>query len=72
MNFYAYIPREDGSEPTGSSGTVIFQNEEFKTLNGVIRRCKYKLNWNSHPFEIYTFDKFYDDSSFKLMYKNKP
>ena len=60
MNFYAYIPREDGKEPCGTANKVL--SREYKTLWNFI---KFRLGSNSR-FRIYSFTNFYDDSTFKL------
>jgi len=60
MNFYAYIPREDGKEPCGTANK--FLSREYKTLRNFI---KFRLG-NDSRFRIYSFTNFYDDSTFKL------
>ena len=60
MNFYAYIPKKDGTEPCGTVNKVL--SREYKTLRNFI---KFRLG-NDSRFRIYSFTNFYDDSTFKL------
>lgn len=65
MKFYIYnenVPL--GSESLGSQGKMII--EDLKTLKGAINRAK--RSGYTH-FRIYTFSNFYDDSTFKEVYK---
>lgn len=66
MNFYAYIPREDGTEPCGTANRFMSSNE-YKTLKSFIR---FRLGNNS-KFRIYSFINFYDESSFILLRKEE-
>lgn len=58
MNFYAYIPKADGTEPLGTSGKILFQ---LKTVRGAVRRCRNALG---KRFRLYTYSSFYDESTF--------
>lgn len=64
MKFYAYIPREDGTEPMGTDHTTLF---ELKTIKGAIKRAGRSLN--SLYFRLYTYQNFYDDKTFRLVYE---
>jgi hypothetical protein len=59
QQFYACI-----DETLGSHGKHIFR--DLKTKRGVINRM---LSYKYEHFSIYTFVNFYDDKSFKLVYK---
>jgi hypothetical protein len=66
MKLYAYVPREDGTEPVGSSNRMLF---ELKTIRGAKNRCE--SIWKNKRYKIYTYYNFYDDSTFKLLYEKK-
>jgi hypothetical protein len=65
MKYFAYIPREDGSEPMGTEHKILF---ELKTMRGAIRRARRSLG---DRFKLYSYTKFYDDKTFKLI-KRQP
>ena len=64
MKFYAYIPTDEGREPLGTEHNTLF---ELKTVKGAIKRSRQSLG--STNFRLYTYWNFYDDSTFKLVYK---
>lgn len=67
MNFYAFIPRPDGSEPLGSSGKLIIR--DLKTLKGVINRINTLPYWVKCGFVVNTFgDNFYNEREFKTVH----
>jgi len=70
MSFYAYIPRPDGTEPTGTTNKAIIR--DLKTLNGVIKRLLTWHGWNEQPFRVFTFSNIYDDKTHKLIYTHTP
>lgn len=61
MNFYAYIPREDGSEPVGSDNRLIIR--DLKTIRGVKKQCS-KI-FKNKKYRLFTFSNFYDESTFR-------
>lgn len=61
MQFYAFIPREDGSAPCGTEGQRIIK--DLKTVKGAVNRLKGFSTWNSKPFKLFTFSNLYDDST---------
>jgi hypothetical protein len=64
-NFYAYNGNAElGHEPCGTEGRHIWQ--DLKTLRGAIKRME-ALGYKS--FRIYTFWNFFDNKTFKLVYK---
>ena len=68
MQFYAYIPSPDGIEPMGTANRAIIR--DLKTVKGAINRLKRFPRWNSKPFLVFTFSNFYDQSTFKQVYKH--
>lgn len=65
MNFYCYKGTHPlGEEPIGTADRYIYRNR--KSLVILIRRL---LSYGWTTFSIYTFTNFYDDSTFKLVYK---
>lgn len=65
MKFYAYIPRADGSEPTGGSGRILF---ELKTVEGALKRARKILG---DRFKLYGYTNFYDERTFKPYHLTK-
>lgn len=65
MNFYAYLPDKDGSEPCGTDNRIVSKNE-YKTLSSFMRYrlIPYYSN-NFNLFKVFTFTNFYDDKTFK-------
>ncbi len=57
MKFYAYIPREDGTAPCGTSDQTIF---ELKTKRGAINRGKRILGG---VFRLFSYTNLYDDTT---------
>lgn len=70
MNFYAYIPRPDGSAPLGTGDRFIIR--DLKTIGGVVKRLKGIDRWNQSGFIVQTFTNFYDDKTFKTVFTHKP
>jgi len=66
MKFYAYIPTDEGREPMGTEHRTIF---ELKTIKGAIKHAKRRLG--STNFRLYIYWNFYDNSTFKLVYKGE-
>ena len=64
--YYAYIPRDDGTEPIGSENKTMF---ELKTNAGAIRRCK--RYFGNKRFRLHTYTNFYDDITFRLVHEQK-
>jgi len=65
QNFYAYKGNEElGKESLGTEGRWIWK--DLKTLRGAVKRMN-ALRYAS--FRIYTFWNFYDNKTFKLVYK---
>ena len=62
MRYYAYIPREDGSEPLGSANRMLM---DLKTPQGAIKRAKRYMGDN---IKVFSFTNFFRDSTFKLIY----
>ena len=65
MQYYAYIPREDGTEPMGTENRLIIK--DLKTSRGALRRCL--RAFGDKPFNLYTFTNFYSDATFTLIYR---
>jgi len=67
QNFYVYKGiSELGQESLGTEGKHIWR--DLKTLRGAIRRMRL---YGYESFRIYTFSNFYDDKTFKLVYKRE-
>lgn len=69
MNFYAYNTDKCGDVPLGeeslgTDGKAIARH--YKTLRGMINNLN-KAGWKH--FRIYTFVNFYDNKTFKEVYK---
>jgi hypothetical protein len=65
MKLYAYIPREDGTEPTGSEKQWLLSHQ---TIAGAIKAiCKNKT-WGESNFIIKGYTNFYDEKTFKHLY----
>jgi len=60
--YYAYIPREDGTEPTGSANRAMWEGAGG---NFAIRMAKRRLGTDNYVLLSYT--NFYDDSTFKVI-----
>ena len=63
VNYYGYISREDGSEPTGSEGRILFT---LKTKSGAIKRCQRVLG---KRFKLYTYTNLYNNNTHILIWK---
>lgn len=66
MKYYAYIPREDGSEPMGSG---LGENTLFECKGGLryaIPMAKRRLR-NRDNFVLISYTNFYDDKTFKIL-----
>lgn len=59
--YYAYVPKDDGSEPLGTMAHHLF---ELKTHRGAVERVRRVLG---PKFRLYTYRNFYDDSTFSLV-----
>jgi hypothetical protein len=66
MRFYGYLGHDAlGCEPLGTQGRHL---KELKTIRGAI---KHFTTWfNDKPFTLYSYGNFYDDETFRLVYKN--
>ena len=63
--FYAYSGLyELGKEPCGSDGRMLF---ELKTTLGAVNRCA--RVFKDKPFMLYTYTNFYDNKTFRLVYR---
>jgi hypothetical protein len=69
MNFFAYIPNEEGDEPLGT-----YHNRhilpEFKTVRGAINYLNRKVGWNDKPYVLKSFEDYWDKTTFKTVYTN--
>lgn len=64
--YYAYKgDAELGSEPCGTEGRHVW--EDLKTTKGAVRRMQGL--YGNKSFKIYSFTDFYDNKTFKLIYK---
>jgi hypothetical protein len=61
MKFYAYKPREDGTEPVGTIDARLF---ELKTLHGAINRARSAFGNN---FKLFTYTNLYHEETFHLV-----
>ena len=68
MQFYAFIPRADGSAPCGTQNQIIIR--DLKTVRGAIKRLNNFSTWKGKPFKLFTFSNLYDDNTHKLVYTN--
>lgn len=68
MNYFAYIPRIDGTQPTGSFDQMFIR--DLKTLKGVIKRIKSIPRWNNKPFIVQTYTHVYKPETYKTVYQN--
>ena len=67
QNFYAYKgDAELGKEPLGTEDRYVWK--DLKTLKGAIDRMN---SFGYKSFRIYTFADFYDNKTFKLVYKRE-
>lgn len=62
MQFYAFIPREDGSAPMGSEGQTIFS---LKTIRGAVERCNRVLG---STFVLYACTNIYDEKTYRFIH----
>jgi len=69
MNFYAYIPREDGSKPVGSFDQMLIT--DLKTVKGAMQRIRRHPHWAHKPFVIQTFTNLYDEKTFRTVYTER-
>jgi len=64
MNYYAYKGNNElGTEPLGTEGRHLLN---YKRVSYVIR---YLRSLGYDKFMVYTYSNFYDDNTFKLVYK---
>lgn len=68
MNLYAYVPREDGTEPMGTANKMIIH--DLKTVRGAINRCK--RVWTGKEFKLFSYTRFFDNSTFTQLAHFKP
>jgi hypothetical protein len=67
QNFYAYKgDAELGHESCGTENRHVWK--DLKTLRGAIARMD---DYGYKSFQIYTFTDFYDEKTFKLVYKRE-
>ena len=67
MDFYYYdslVPL--GKEGAGTQGKGMFH--DLKTVKGAIRRLR---SYGYKEFSLYTYTKFFDDKTFKLVHKER-
>ena len=66
MEFYAFIPREDGSAPLGSANKVLLR--DYKTVKGAISGGIRRLG--SKAIAVFSYSNFYDDATFRVVFNN--
>jgi hypothetical protein len=66
MKYYAYKVAEDGGEPVGSEGRLLF---ELKTDRGAIRRC-HRMFGYGFRWRLFTYEDFQDKSTFRPVYRH--
>lgn len=64
MNYYAFIPREDGKSPLGTANRVVIR--DFKLERNAKKRARVSLN--TDKFVMFRYSNFYDNKTFKLVY----
>lgn len=64
MNFYAFIPREDGEAPVGTDGKALLSN--YKTAKNAVIQAKRRLR--TSEIVVFSYRNFYDDETFTLVY----
>lgn len=64
MNFYAFIPREDGTAPLGTGNQTIIR--DFKLQRNAIKTAIRRLG--TSEIVVYSYTNFYDNSTFKLIW----
>jgi len=64
MNFYAYIPRNDGSEPMGTSDKIV-SRDKYKSFGTFWHYC---LGYDMR-YRIFSFSDLYDINTFELVKK---
>lgn len=64
MNFYAFIPREDGKSPLGTGGRTIIR--DFKLERNAKKRARIALG--TDKFVMFRYTEFYNNKTFKLVY----
>lgn len=69
MQFYAYIPREDGSEPVGTENQMIIR--DLKTIRGAINRIKKISRWNDKGFKLFSYVNLYNSATHTLVHHHK-
>lgn len=58
--YYAYVPREDGTEPLGTFGRII--RYDLKTDRGAIRAAVKAIGAGAR---VYRFTSLYNESTFR-------
>jgi hypothetical protein len=71
MQFYSYLTETPFSEgmkdaPLGTSGQFI--DRDLKTVRGVANRIR--RAFPNRSFKVYTFTNFYDDKTFRIVYRH--
>lgn len=65
MNFIAFIPKEDGTQPVGSDKQTIIR--DLKTVRGAVARAKASLG---QSFVLYSYLNLYDEKTWKQVYNS--
>jgi hypothetical protein len=60
--YYAYIPREDGSEPCGTGNRCLFESKGDHYANGMAFR-----RLNTYIFVLIRYTNLYDESTYKVI-----
>jgi hypothetical protein len=60
--YYAYIPREDGTEPYGTGNRCLFESKGDRYAN---RMAFNRLS--THKFVLIRYTNFYDESTFNVI-----
>ena len=60
--YYAYIPREDGSEPCGTGDRCLFESKGDHYAN---RMAFNRLS--THNFVLIRYTQFYDESTYNVI-----
>lgn len=66
MNYFAFIPRDNGTAPMGTAGSVILR--EYKTQGGAIRAAKRRLG--NELVAVFSYTNFYDNGTFKQVFNS--
>lgn len=64
MDYYAFIPQENGRAPLGSANQTILRN--FVMKRNAIKQAKIRLG--NEKIVVMSFTNFYDDKTFRLVH----